>query len=71
MKAFMPYVIEQTPQGERTYDIYSRLLKDYVVFLGTGIDDQVSNVIAAQLLFLESQDPEETLPCILILLVVQ
>lgn len=54
----IPYVIEQTNRGERTYDIYSRLLKDRIIFLGTGIDDQVANVVIAQLLFLESDDPD-------------
>lgn len=52
----IPTVIEKSPQGERAYDIYSRLLKDRIVFLGSGIDDQVANIIIAQLLFLESQD---------------
>jgi ATP-dependent Clp protease protease subunit len=55
----MPYVIEQTHRGERSYDIYSRLLKDRIVFLGTPIDDDVANVIIAQLLFLESEDPDK------------
>src|SRR6476646_8731495 len=53
----MPYVVEQTHRGERSYDIYSRLLKDRIVFLGTPVDDDVANVIMAQLLFLESEDP--------------
>jgi ATP-dependent Clp protease protease subunit len=52
-------VIEQTPRGERAYDIYSRLLKDRIVFLGIPIDDHVSNLIIAQLLFLEAEDPEQ------------
>ncbi len=52
----IPTVIEKTSYGERAYDIYSRLLKDRIIFLGTGIDDQVANSIIAQLLFLESQD---------------
>jgi len=52
----IPTVIEKTREGERTYDIYSRLLKDRIIFLGTGIDDQVANVIIAQLLFLEKED---------------
>lgn len=52
----IPTVIEKTSHGERAYDIYSRLLKDRIIFLGTGIDDQVANSIIAQLLFLESQD---------------
>ncbi len=54
----MPYVIEQTPRGERTSDIYSRLLKDNIIFLGTEINDMVANLIVAQLLFLESEDPD-------------
>jgi len=52
-------VIEQTGRGERAYDIYSRLLKDRIIFMGTGIDDQISNVIIAQLLYLESEGPEK------------
>jgi ATP-dependent Clp protease protease subunit len=55
---YIPYVIEQTGRGERAYDIYSRLLKDRIVFLGTPIDDNVANVVIAQLLFLEAEDPE-------------
>src|SRR5213595_3625928 len=55
----VPYVIEQTHRGERSYDIYSRLLKDRIIMLGTEIDDDVANVIVAQLLFLESEDPEK------------
>src|ERR687891_152231 len=55
---FIPMVVEQTGRGERAYDIYSRLLKDRIVFLGTVVTDEVANVIAAQLLFLESEDPE-------------
>ena len=55
----IPMVIEQTGRGERTYDIYSRLLKDRIIFMGTGIDDQISNVIIAQLLYLESEGPEK------------
>ncbi len=57
--ANIPYVVENTPRGERTYDIYSRLLKDRIVFLGTPINDQVANAIVAQLLFLESEDHEK------------
>lgn len=57
--ANIPYVVEQTPRGERTYDIYSRLLKDRIVFLGTQVNDQVANAIIAQLLFLESEDAEK------------
>lgn len=55
----VPMVVEQTGRGERAYDIFSRLLKDRIVFLGTGIDDNVSNLIVAQLLFLESEDAEK------------
>ena len=55
----MPYVVEQTHRGERSYDIYSRLLKDRIVFLGTPIDDDVANVVIAQLHFLESEDPDK------------
>ena len=55
---FIPIVVEQTGRGERAYDIYSRLLKDRIIFLGSVIDDDVANVITAQLLFLESEDPE-------------
>jgi ATP-dependent Clp protease protease subunit len=54
----IPYVIEQTGRIERSYDIYSRLLKDRIIFLGTAIDDTVANVIIAQMLFLEAEDPE-------------
>jgi ATP-dependent Clp protease protease subunit len=55
----IPYVIEQSQRGERAFDIYSRLLRDRIVFLGTGIDDEVSNLVIAQLLFLEAEDPEK------------
>ena len=55
----VPYVIEQTARGERAYDIYSRLLKDRIIFLGTGIDDDVANSVIAQLLFLEADDPDK------------
>ncbi len=55
----IPYVIEQSPRGERSYDIFSRLLNDRVVFLGSAIDDDVANVVIAQLLHLESVDPEK------------
>ena len=54
----VPYVIEQTNRGERSYDIYSRLLKDRIIFLGGEIDDDVANVIVAQMLFLEMEDPD-------------
>src|SRR5215218_8041940 len=57
--ANIPFVIEQTHRGERSWDIYSRLLKDRIVFLGTPVNDQVANVIIAQLLFLESEDPDK------------
>ncbi|MGA1599646.1 MAG: ATP-dependent Clp endopeptidase proteolytic subunit ClpP [bacterium] len=56
--ALIPMVVEQNNRGERAYDIYSRLLKDRIIFLGTPIDDNVANVIIAQLLFLEAEDPE-------------
>jgi ATP-dependent Clp protease protease subunit len=56
--ALIPMVVEQTNRGERAYDIYSRLLKDNIIFLGTPIDDNVANVVTAQLLFLEAEDPE-------------
>jgi ATP-dependent Clp protease protease subunit len=56
---YPPIVIEQTPRGERSYDIYSRLLKDNIIFLGTAIDDSVANAIVAQMLFLESEDPDK------------
>ncbi|GAB4298655.1 MAG: ATP-dependent Clp endopeptidase proteolytic subunit ClpP [Myxococcota bacterium] len=59
MQHLVPYVVEQTPHGERGMDIYSRLLKDRIVFVGTAIDDTVANLIIAQLLFLESEDPEK------------
>ena len=55
----VPTVIESTPRGERAYDIYSRLLRERIVFLGSAIDDQVANLIVAQLLFLEAEDPDK------------
>lgn len=55
----VPIVVEQSPRGERAYDIYSRLLKERIIFLGSGVDDDVANVIIAQLLFLEAEDPEK------------
>ena len=55
----IPFVVEQTGRGERSYDIYSRLLKDRIIFLGGGIDDHVANLIIAQMLFLESEDAEK------------
>jgi ATP-dependent Clp protease protease subunit len=54
----VPMVIEQTPRGERAFDIYSRLLKDNIIFIGTPIDDVVANLVVAQMLFLESEDPD-------------
>ena len=63
--ALVPYVIEQTSRGERSYDIYSRLLKDRIIFLGEEIDDHVASVVVAQLLFLEAEDPEKDI-CIYI-----
>ena len=59
MGYLVPMVVEQTSRGERSYDIYSRLLKDRIIFLGGAIDDDVSNLIVAQLLFLEAEDPEK------------
>lgn len=56
---YIPYVVEQTGRGERSYDIYSRLLKERIVFIGTEINDLVANLVTAQLLFLESEDPEK------------
>lgn len=55
----VPMVVEQTSRGERAYDIYSRLLKDRIVFLGTPVDDAISNLLIAQLLFLEAEDPDQ------------
>src|SRR3954470_16671672 len=55
----VPTVLEQTSRGERAYDIYSRLLRDHIIFLGTPVDDTVANLIIAQLLFLEAEDPEK------------
>ena len=57
--SLVPYVIEQTSRGERSYDIYSRLLKDRIIFLGDEVTDDTANVIVAQLLFLEAEDPEK------------
>ncbi len=59
MQSFIPYVVEQTGRGERAYDIYSRLLVDRIVFLGTPVDDMVANAIIAQLLFLQMADPKK------------
>ncbi len=55
----VPMVVEQTARGERAYDIYSRLLKDRIIFLGSVVDDNIANLIVAQILFLESEDPEK------------
>ncbi len=57
--SIIPFVIEQTGRTERSYDIFSRLLKDRIVFIGTGIDDNVANIVIAQLLFLQTEDPEK------------
>jgi ATP-dependent Clp protease protease subunit len=59
MSTYVPWVIEQTGRGEREYDIFSRLLKDRIVFIGTPIDDDISNLIISQLLFLEAEEPEK------------
>jgi len=58
MSVLVPFVVEQTGRGERSYDIYSRLLKDRIVFVGGQISDEIANLVTAQLLFLESEDPE-------------
>lgn len=58
-QALVPMVVEQTGRGERAYDIFSRLLKDRIIFIGTGISDEVSNLIIAQLLFLQAEDPDK------------
>lgn len=57
--ALIPMVVEQTNRGERSYDIYSRLLRDNIIFIGTPIDDHVANLVTAQMLFLEAEDPEK------------
>lgn len=59
MSLLVPMVVEQTSRGERAYDIYSRLLKDRIIFLGSAIDDNVANLVVAQMLFLESEDPKK------------
>lgn len=59
MGYLVPMVVEQTNRGERSYDIYSRLLKDRIIFLGGAVDDDVSNLVVAQMLFLEAEDPEK------------
>ena len=56
----VPMVIEQTGRGERAYDIYSRLLRDNIIFIGTPIDDNIANLVIAQMLFLAQEDPEKT-----------
>ena len=61
MSPLIPMVIEQTSRGERSFDIYSRLLNERIIFLGTPVDDQIANLIVAQLLHLESEDPDETI----------
>lgn len=63
--ALVPYVIEQTSRGERSYDIYSRLLKDRIIFIGEQIDEYIASLVVAQLLFLEAEDPEKDI-CIYI-----
>ena len=60
MSPLIPMVIEQTSRGERSFDIYSRLLNERIIFLGTPVDDQIANLIVAQLLHLESEDPTRT-----------
>ncbi len=57
--ALVPMVVEQTSRGERAYDIYSRLLRDNIIFLGTPVDDTIANLVIAQMLFLEAEDPEK------------
>lgn len=59
MSVLVPMVVEQTNRGERAYDIYSRLLKDRIIFIGSAIDDHVANLVIAQLLFLEAEDPDK------------
>ena len=61
--SLVPMVVEQTSRGERSYDIYSRLLKDRIIFLSSAIDDDVANLVIAQLLFLAAEDPEKTSLC--------
>ena len=58
-QVLVPMVVEQSPRGERAYDIYSRLLKDRIIFIGTPVDDMVANLIIAQLLFLQNEDPDK------------
>ena len=59
LQIVVPMVVEQTPRGERAYDIYSRLLKDRIIFIGTPLDDEIANVVIAQLLLLAAEDPEK------------
>ena len=59
MSSLIPYVVEQTSRGERSYDIYSKLLNDRIIFLGGEVNDDIANLIVAQLLYLESQDPDK------------
>ena len=59
MSPLVPMVVEQTSRGERAFDIYSRLLNERIIFLGTPVDDQIANLIVAQLLFLESENPDK------------
>jgi len=59
MSVLVPMVVEQTSRGERAYDIYSRLLKDRIIFLGSPVDDYTANLVIAQLLFLEAEDPDK------------
>jgi ATP-dependent Clp protease protease subunit len=60
----VPMVVEQTNRGERAYDIFSRLLKDSIIFIGTPIDDQIANLVIAQMLFLEAEDPDKDIICL-------
>ena len=60
MSSLVPFVVEQTSRGERSYDIYSRLLKDRIIFLDTEVNDASASLIVAQLLFLEAEDPEKS-----------
>ncbi len=62
MSPLVPMVVEQTSRGERAFDIYSRLLNERIIFLGTPIDDQIANLVVAQLIHLESEDPDKEKP---------
>ena len=64
---YVPMVVEQSSRGERAYDIYSRLLKDRIIFLGGPIDDHVANLVIAQLLFLEAEDPDKDIHLYIVL----